>query len=98
MENNWDGVERREHHRREEFNHNLEQVIESTVSKIIGNARIIDCDTHAEHHEFIKLAIEKQKQSIELRKAVIEKTLTGLIYSFILFLVGLVVTFIRAGK
>ena len=37
-----------------------------------------------EEHRWVKMAIQKEAQSIELRKAIIEKTITGLIWLCIL--------------
>jgi predicted double-glycine peptidase len=39
-----------------------------------------------EEHRWIKLAIERQKQSIDLRNAIITKSLVGLTLSFIGFM------------
>lgn len=36
-----------------------------------------------DEHTWVKLAIQKEAQAIELRKAVIEKTLAGLVWSAI---------------
>lgn len=36
-----------------------------------------------EEHRWVKMAIQKEAQSIELRKAIIEKTLAGLVWMFI---------------
>ena len=33
-----------------------------------------------EEHRWVKMAIQKEAQTIELRKAIIEKTLTGLVW------------------
>ena len=33
-----------------------------------------------EEHRWVKMAIQKEAQSIELRKAIIEKTLSGLVW------------------
>jgi len=33
-----------------------------------------------EEHRWVKMAIQKEAQSIELRKAIIEKTITGLVW------------------
>ena len=37
-----------------------------------------------EEHRWVKMAIQKEAQSIELRKAIIEKTLTGLVWMVLL--------------
>lgn len=36
-----------------------------------------------EEHEWVKLAIQKEAQSIKLRQAIIEKTLSGLVWAVI---------------
>lgn len=36
-----------------------------------------------EEHRWVKMAIQKEAQSIELRKAIIEKTITGLVWLFL---------------
>ena len=36
-----------------------------------------------EEHRWVKMAIQKEAQSIELRKAIIEKTLAGLVWMII---------------
>jgi hypothetical protein len=36
-----------------------------------------------EEHRWVKMAIQKEAQSIELRKAIIEKTLAGLVWMVI---------------
>lgn len=46
--------------------------------------RNTDAGLSEEEQRWVKMAIQKEAQSIELRKAVIEKTLTGLVWLFIL--------------
>jgi len=52
-------------------------------------AQLIDDITHAikgattlteDEHRWVKMAIQKEAQAIELRRAIIEKTLTGLVW------------------
>lgn len=40
-------------------------------------------DAHAAEHEWVKLAIQKEAQTIALRRAIIEKTLGGLVWAAI---------------
>jgi len=44
---------------------------------------------------WVKMAIQKEAQSIELRKAIIEKTLSGLIWSFIIGIGYVLLDFLR---
>lgn len=42
--------------------------------------------THEDHHKFIQLLIEREEDKKRLRRAIIEKTLTSLIWSLIVFI------------
>jgi hypothetical protein len=44
---------------------------------------------------WVKMAIQKEAQSIELRKAIIEKTLSGLVWAAIVGIGYLIVDFLR---
>lgn len=53
------------------------------ITEVVRSGAIIT----EEEHQWVKLAIKKEAQSIALRQAVIEKTLTGLVWGALL-LVG----------
>jgi len=40
---------------------------------------------HKEHHEYLKAVIEREAQKSAVRKAIIEKTLAGLVWSSLAF-------------
>lgn len=48
-----------------------------------------------EETRWVKMAIQKEAQSIELRKAIIEKTLGGLVWAFIIGAGYVVLDFLR---
>lgn len=48
-----------------------------------------------EEQRWVRMAIEKEAQSIELRKAIIEKTLTALVWSFLGSLGLMIVDFFK---
>ena len=54
-------------------------LISDITNAIKGASALTD-----EEHRWVKMAIQKEAQSIELRKAIIEKTITGLIWLCIL--------------
>ena len=43
----------------------------------------LDDETHARHHEYLDLLLQKEKDRAALRQAIIEKTLAGLIWAAI---------------
>ena len=49
-----------------------------------------------EEVQYVKLAIQREAQSIELRKAIIEKTITGLIWLALLGLAGIFLEWAKA--
>ncbi len=49
-----------------------------------------------EEVQYVKLAIQREAQSIELRKAIIEKTITGLIWLAILGVGGIFLEWAKA--
>lgn len=51
--------------------------------------------TH-EEHEWLKLAIKREAQSVELRRAIIEKTLTGLAWAAVLGVGAIFLDYLRA--
>lgn len=48
-----------------------------------------------EEQQWVRLAIQKEAQSIKLRQAVIEKTLSGLVWSALLGLGYIIVDFLK---
>ena len=55
-------------------------ILISDITDAIKGASTLTDD----EHRWVKMAIQKEAQSIELRKAIIEKTITGLIWLCIL--------------
>lgn len=55
------------------------------------------CETqiHEDHHEFLKLLIEREKELKSLRKAIIEKTIVGLVWAFLVFLATASWTYVK---
>ena len=45
-----------------------------------------------EEHRWVKMAIQKEAQAIDLRRAIIEKTLTGLVWFFLVALGSAIVS------
>lgn len=54
--------------------------------------RNTDAGLSEEEQRWVKMAIQKEAQSIELRKAIIEKTLTGLVWLCLLGLGSMFLT------
>lgn len=63
------------------------QLIADITDAIKNSSTLTD-----DEHRWVKMAIQKEAQAIELRKAIIEKTLTGLIWLMILGLGSLIAT------
>lgn len=49
-----------------------------------------------EEQQWVRLAIQKEAQSVALRQAIIEKTLTGLVWGAILFIGATIVEWARS--
>lgn len=49
-----------------------------------------------EEHQWVRLAIQREGQSIKLRQAIIEKTLTGLIWAAIVGLGVILLDYLKA--
>lgn len=49
-----------------------------------------------EEHEWVKLAIQRESQSIKLRQAIIEKTLVGLVWMMVVGIGVVFLEFLRA--
>jgi hypothetical protein len=62
-------------------------LISDITAAIKGASTLTD-----EEHRWVKMAIQKEAQTIELRKAIIEKTLTGLVWLCILGLGSIIAT------
>jgi len=45
----------------------------------------ISSQEHKEHHEYLKAVLEREAQKSAVRKAIIEKTLAGLVWSGLAF-------------
>jgi hypothetical protein len=54
-------------------------LISDITAAIKGASALTD-----EEHRWVKMAIQKEAQTIELRKAIIEKTLSGLVWMFLI--------------
>ena len=51
-------------------------ILISDITNAIKDASVLT----DEEHRWVKMAIQKEAQSIELRKAIIEKTISGLVW------------------
>lgn len=65
---------------------NLRQEISETVPGTLTE----------EEHQWVRLAIQREGQSIKLRQAIIEKTLTGLIWAAIVGLGVILLDYLKA--
>jgi hypothetical protein len=66
------------------------------ISDIITALEVKSVSTLSdEEHRWVKMAIQKEAQSIELRKAIIEKTVASLVWMFI---VGIGYVFLDFAK
>lgn len=74
-----------------EFHHTLRSMIREAVSESMPMSLLTE-----EEHAWVKLAIQKEAQSIRLRQAVIEKTLAGLLWAAIAGLGTMFVTYLQA--
>lgn len=59
---------------------------------------MIEEQLHEDHHKFIQLVIEREEDKKKLRRAIIEKTLTSLIWSLIVFIAMAIWKGITSGK
>lgn len=68
------------------------------VAEIAAAIRIRNTDAGLsdEEQRWVKMAIQKEAQSIELRKAIIEKTLTGLVWLVVLGIGAIIVDYAKA--
>ena len=68
------------------------------AAEIAAAIRIRSTDTglSEEEQRWVKMAIQREAQSIELRKAIIEKTLIGLVWLVVLGFGALIVDFAKA--
>ena len=56
-----------------------------TISEEISHIKeTINSDAHREEHEYLKALIKREKERADLRKAIIEKSVSGLIWTFII--------------
>lgn len=55
----------------------------------------IEEDVHHDHHEFIKILIEREKNAIAFKKSVIEKTTASLIWTFIVFCATAIMSYLK---
>lgn len=68
------------------------------VAEIVAAMRV-RADDHGltdDEQRWVRMAIQREAQSIELRKAIIEKSLTGLVWMMILGLGSMLVTWATA--
>lgn len=67
------------------------------ISDIAAAIRIRSTDTSLNEEEisYVRLAIKKESQSIKLREAIIEKTLTGLVWLVVLGMGGMIVSWLN---
>jgi len=56
---------------------------EEFIKDVASAIRAADPVLTEEEVQYVRMALEKQAQSIKLRRAVIEKTLSGLVWAFI---------------
>lgn len=66
--------------RRRAYDDKLVAAIVDAIVSRVGKHPTPHCLTEEEQH-WVRLAIVKQEQSIKLRQAIIEKSLTGLVWS-----------------
>jgi hypothetical protein len=58
----------------------LEVMIERAIREAIADVRLVDGATHQRHHDYIEAVLNREIDRAALRKAVIEKTLAGLVW------------------
>ena len=75
----------------------MQKVMEDQFETVYDRRKMehIHLDLHQKHHEYIDTLLKKEEQRIAFRKAVIEKTLSSLIWSA---LVGAVTLLINTFK
>lgn len=84
--NSWDGVERRA---RDGINR---EMVASVVHAILETQNPLT----EEERQWVRLAIQREAQSIKLRQAVIEKTLGGLVWAALLGIGALLVSYLKS--
>lgn len=72
--------------------HDREQFVADVVTALQAGPVLL---TDEERH-WVRLAIKREAQSFELRKAIIEKTLAGLAWSVLVMLGYLIVEYLRS--
>ena len=56
-----------------------------TISEEISHIKeTLNNEVHKEEHEYLKALIKREKDRADLRKAIIEKSVSGLIWTFII--------------
>lgn len=73
----------------------LEAIMEQTVTRAVKEA-MPNALLNADEHRWVQLAIKREVQVIAFRQSVIDKTLTGLVWSLILGLGVIVKEYLAA--
>lgn len=76
-------------HRQSELLDRMDKVISTYESHSVE---------HSEEHQWVKLAIKKEAQSIAVRQAIIEKSLASLVWSGLAFIGLLVWNYVISAK
>jgi hypothetical protein len=58
----------------------LEALVERAIRETLADVRLVDGATHQRHHDYIEAVLAREADRAALRKAVIEKTLAGLVW------------------
>ena len=65
------------------------------IADVAAAIRAVPATLSDDEQRWVRMAIQKEAQSFELRKAIIEKTLTGLVWAFLVGVGYVVVDFFK---
>ena len=66
------------------------------LERLESNLAAPESETHKMEHQWVQLAIKREAQSIALRQAVIEKTITALVWMSLVALAAMFMSYLEA--
>jgi hypothetical protein len=64
----------------------LKNMVAQSISEALADVKLVDAATHERHHAYINSVLQREADRAALRKAVIEKTLAGLVWAGIVWI------------
>jgi hypothetical protein len=59
----------------------LEALVQRAIREALSDVRLVDAPTHQRHHDYLEAVLAREADRAALRRAVIEKTLTALVWA-----------------